>query len=48
MQKLIRVLKTLEMGLSPDPVGHFGPLVAIFDFAGSVVLQVVSECPWRC
>ena len=33
----------LRLVLFPDPVGHFGPLAAILDFAGGKELQVVSD-----
>ena len=26
----------------PDPVGHFGPIAAILDFAGGAAVQAVS------
>ena len=38
--------KNLGVDPFPDPGSHFGePLVAILEFAGSVTLLAVSECP---
>ena len=40
----MKVDKYLGVHNIPNPVGYFGPpLVAILDFAGGGVLQVVSE-----
>ena len=52
-RKSARIKKLIEQKLTGVPKNHrphqpfWGPLAAIFDFAGGVALQAVSEWPRR-